>query len=272
MPALQTAVRILTLLTDFGDRDIYVGVMKGVIARINPTLQVIDLTHHIPPQDIIAGRFNLMSAYPHFPSDTVHVAVVDPGVGSERRAIAIATTHGVFVGPDNGLLSEVWHKTSILTAVELTNPNYWYTPTPSATFQGRDIFAPVGAHLASGVSLDQVGSPLDPMTLKDLAIPDYQVTETGIVGAIQYIDHFGNLVTNIPASAVSGWNWIAKLGNESVLMPAVKQYSDVPKGTAIALIGSHGWVELAINQGNTCQVWNAKVGNRVELEIVHSIR
>jgi S-adenosyl-L-methionine hydrolase (adenosine-forming) len=119
--------------------------------------------------------------------------------------------------------------------------------------------------LASGFNLDQVGSPVDPRTLKDLAIPAYQVTEIGIVGAIQYIDHFGNLVTNIPASAVSGWNWTAKLGNESILMPAVKQYSDVPKGTAIALIGSHGWVELAINQGNACQAWDAKVGLRVEL-------
>jgi len=137
--------RLITLLSDFGLKDVYVGVMKGVIAQINPGLTVVDLTHQIPPQNIAAARFNLMNAYLYFPVGTVHVAVVDPGVGSHRRGIALQIDAGFLVGPDNGLFSGVVHQTGVIAAVELTNAQYWWTPTPSTTFHGRDIFAAVGA-------------------------------------------------------------------------------------------------------------------------------
>ncbi|MBD2246943.1 SAM-dependent chlorinase/fluorinase [Nostoc sp. FACHB-888] len=240
--------RLLTLLSDFGDRDVYVGIMKGVIAQINLRLRVVDLTHQIPPQDIAAARFCLMNAYPYFPVGTVHVAVVDPGVGSKRRAIAVEFAQGFLVGPDNGIFSGVLSQSPAIAAVELTNLNYWRTPQPSNTFHGRDIFAPVGASLASGVFLKQLGQEIDPASLVKLDIGECQQTTTGVVGCIQYIDNFGNLVSNIPGSYVQGKTWCVQTDKLSIL--GCETYSDVNVGEVVALVGSHGWVEIAINSGN----------------------
>ncbi|RCJ28451.1 hypothetical protein A6770_23590 [Nostoc minutum NIES-26] len=240
--------RVLTLLSDFGDRDVYVGVMKGVIAQINPKLTIVDLTHQIPPQDIVAARFCLMNAYPYFPVETVHVAVVDPGVGSRRRAIAVEFAQGFLVGPDNGIFSGVLSQSPAIAAVELTNLNYWRTQEPSKTFHGRDIFAPVAAHLANGVSLEQLGQEIDPATLVQLDIGNCKETATGVMGCIQYIDRFGNLVSNIPGSYVQGKTWFVQA--VGLTIPGGETYSDVETGEAIALVGSHGWVEIAINSGN----------------------
>ena len=239
---------LLTLLSDFGDRDVYVGVIKGVVAQINPTLKSFDLTHQIPPQNIAAARFCLMNAYPYFPVGTVHVAVVDPGVGSVRRAIAVEFAQGFLVGPDNGIFSGVLSQSPAITAVELTNPEYWRTSQPSRTFHGRDIFAPVGAHLASGVPLKHLGREIDPATLVLLDLAECSQTETGIVGCIQYIDHFGNLITNILGSYVQGKSWCVEMAGLTI--PGCETYGDVKVGDALALVGSHGWVEIAINSGN----------------------
>jgi S-adenosyl-L-methionine hydrolase (adenosine-forming) len=286
--------KIITLLSDFGLKDVYVGVMKGVIAQINPRLTVIDLTHEIPPQNLAAARFNLMNAYPYFPAGTVHVAVVDPGVGSHRRGIALQIDAGFFVGPDNGLFSGVLHQTRVLAAVELTNPEYWRAPIPSTTFHGRDIFAPVGAHLASGVSLEQLGEGIDPKTLVQLAIPDRTATASGIAGYIQYIDHFGNLVTNIPGAEVQGKTWsvvvrdsptkmlrdseaVATLGASALrqsadrTIPSSQTYSSCPLGEVLALIGSHGWVEIAVNGGNAQQLLQMDWAAPVEVVVSQSM-
>ncbi|WP_413173528.1 S-adenosyl-l-methionine hydroxide adenosyltransferase family protein [Anabaena azotica] len=240
--------KILTLLSDFGDHDVYVGVMKGVIAQINPNLTLIDLTHQIPPQNIAAARFCLMNAYNYFPKGTVHLAVVDPGVGSQRRAIALKLEQGYLVGPDNGIFSGITSKNQILAAVELTNLNFWSTSQPSSTFHGRDIFAPVAAHLASGVNLQELGREINPETLVKLDIAECRETTNGVVGCIQYIDHFGNLVSNIPASYVKDKSWCVQMKDLSI--PGYAAYSDVQIGEALALVGSHGWVEIAINSGN----------------------
>ncbi|MFN6500891.1 MAG: S-adenosyl-l-methionine hydroxide adenosyltransferase family protein [Nostoc sp. DedQUE01] len=239
---------VVTLLSDFGDRDVYVGVMKGVIAQINSQIMVVDLTHQIPPQDIAAARFSLMNAYPYFPVGTVHVAVVDPGVGSRRRAIAVEFAQGFLVGPDNGIFSGVLSQSPAIAVVELTNLNYWRTPQPSKTFHGRDIFAPVGANLASGVPLKQLGQQIDPASLVNLDIAECKQTTTGVLGSIQYIDGFGNLVSNIPGSYVQGKSWCVQAAGLSI--PACETYSNVKEGEAMALIGSHGWVEIAVNSGN----------------------
>ena len=239
---------VLTLLTDFGDRDIYVGVMKGVIAQINRILTVVDLTHQIPPQNIATARFCLMNAYLYFPIETVHVAVVDPGVGSVRRAIAVQFAQGFLVGPDNGTFSGILSQSPTIAAVELTNPQYWRTSQLSKTFHGRDIFASAGAHLASGVPLEQLGQKIDPATLVTLNIAECSQTETSINGCIQYIDHFGNSITNIPESYVQGKSW--QVHTQGLTIPGCETYSDVNIGDAIALIGSHGWIEIAINSGN----------------------
>lgn len=242
MPAL------ITLLTDFGDQDVYVGVMKGVMAAIAPQAQFIDLTHTIPPQDLWAARFNLLNTYRYFPPDTIHLAVVDPGVGTARRAIALATAQGTFVGPDNGIFSGVLAQTPVLRAVELANPTYWRTPTPSVTFHGRDLFAPAAAYLAQGVPLESLGPAIAPESLVSLDLPPLKITSNAIEGTIQYCDRFGNLVTTIPSDRVPSGSWYLEMGNHKIKGGIT--YGDRPIGSLIALIGSHGWVELAVNEGS----------------------
>ncbi|MDX2217181.1 MAG: SAM-dependent chlorinase/fluorinase [Oculatellaceae cyanobacterium bins.114] len=260
---MMPAHYVLTLLTDFGDRDVYVGVMKGAIAHVNPQLTVIDLTHHIPPQNLAAARFNLMNAYPYFPVPTVHVAVVDPGVGSQRRAIAIQLANGFLVGPDNGIFSGVLDHFPAIAAIELSNTDYWRTASPSATFQGRDIFAPVGAHLASGIPLKNLGSPIDPATLVYLPIAPATKTSFGFQGSIQYVDHFGNSVTNISANCLQNQPWFLRIHSQTI--PSHQTYTDVEPGHSLALIGSHNWVEIAINRGNAAAQLHLQVGDRVEI-------
>jgi hypothetical protein len=255
--------RLVTLLSDFGLSDVYVGVMKGAIAQVNPHLTVVDLTHQIPPQNIVAAQFALADAYPYFPTGTVHVAVVDPGVGSHRRAIALQLERAFLVGPDNGLFGGIFQQHSLIAAVELTNPDYWRTPTPSQTFHGRDIFAPVGAHLASGVPIAHLGEAIEPETLVESVVPTCKPTSTGIAGCIQYVDRFGNLVTNIPATAVAGKTWSVTVGDLIIL--SSQTYSDAQPGGVVALIGSHGWVELAINGGSASAQLELNWGDPVEV-------
>lgn len=267
--------RAIALLTDFGLKDVYVGVMKGVIAQINPQLSVIDITHDIPPQDIIAARFCLMDAYPYFPPETVFIAVVDPGVGTKRRPIAIEFSQGFLVGPDNGLFTGILSQEKPLRVVELTNSKYWRTPHPSSTFHGRDIFATVGAHIASGVSLEQLGDAIEPESLITLAIPTYEKTEKGFKGCIQYVDHFGNLITNIP-----GDFFLKKKGNiiisisehienfqtkNSILLPICQTYNDTITGELMMLKGSHGWLEIALNGGNAQNQLGWKIGTTLDI-------
>jgi S-adenosyl-L-methionine hydrolase (adenosine-forming) len=261
----MTTYPILTLLSDFGWNDVYVGVMKGVIAQINPHLTVIDLTHEIPPQNITAAQFNLLNAYPYFPEGTVHVAVVDPGVGGTRRAIALHLSTGILVGPDNGIFTEFLQQ-PILHAIELNYPQYWRVPNPSHTFHGRDIFAPVAAHIASGVPLTEIGKSIDPSTLIQHPIPPCTPTPTGFIGTIQHIDRFGNSITTIPGKYVQGKAWSVQIGKRSI--PGHKTYGDVPPGTPLSLIGSHGWVEIAISGGDAhFQLrlnWDDEVEVRIE--------
>jgi S-adenosyl-L-methionine hydrolase (adenosine-forming) len=264
--------RLLTLLSDFADRDVYVGVMKGAIAQVNPKIQVVDLTHQIPPQDIAAGRFCLMSAFPYFPDGTVHLAVVDPGVGSNRRAIAVELANGFLVAPDNGILGGVLSQNLATTVVELTNSLYWLTPEPSKTFHGRDIFAPVAAHLASGVSLRELGNEIDLDSLVELELTKCRQIINGVVGCVQYIDVFGNLITNIPGRYVQGKTWYVHIaglkisGGETYSCANIGDgMTAVTPGEAIALVGSDGWVEIAINQGNARSQLGIKLGQMVEL-------
>jgi len=255
---------ILTLLTDFGLQDAYVGVMKGVIAALNPDVNVVDLTHQIPPQDIAAARFNLLNAVPYFPPGTVHVVVVDPGVGGTRRAIALQTPHHCFVGPDNGVFSGIVAQEPVLAAVELTNTAYWRTPEPSATFHGRDIFAAVAAHLTLGVPLEKLGRAIAPSSLVQLPLPSCKSEGNTLHGCIQYIDHFGNLITNIPADLVLPPYWQITVG--SATLPRQNTYAAVPQGELVALIGSHGWVEVAVNGGSAGDRLQVTLGDPIRVE------
>jgi S-adenosyl-L-methionine hydrolase (adenosine-forming) len=255
----------IALITDFGSQDSYVGVMKGVIARICPDTTTIDLSHDLPPQDIYAGRFTLHCTYPYLPGGTVYLVVVDPGVGTQRRAIALQTRRGYLVGPDNGVLGGVLATDELLGVVELTNRAYWRVPEPSATFHGRDIFAPVAAHLANGVPLMNLGPAVAVDTLVQLTETEAIATATGWQGMVQYIDRFGNAATTIPAEAVAPGPWTLTVGGTR--LPGAHTYDAVPPGGGLALVGSHGFVEIAINQGSAATRFRLGVGDRVSLTL-----
>lgn len=256
---------VVTLTTDFGTADGYVGTMKGVILSIAPQARLIDLSHHIPPQDVRRAALLLASAAPFFPPDTVHLAVVDPGVGTQRRAMALRTPQGTFVGPDNGLFGYVLAEVDEWTAVGLTAPAYRLAHV-SDTFHGRDVFAPAAAHLANGVPLERLGPPLrDPLTLP---LPRLAVGPRRVTGEVLYADRFGNLVTSVGRL---GWE-----GNALRLMPAFRcaptplrvpatarvelggqtigairhTYGEVGEGDLLALVGSDGFLEIAVRQGS----------------------
>jgi len=256
--------RLITLLTDFGVQDNYAGVMKGVIARINPRLNIVDITHEIPPHNLDAANFCLMTSYPYFPSGAVHVAVVDPGVGSERRAVAIELATGFLVGPDNGIFTGILNREQIIKAVELTNSEYWLSQEPSTTFHGRDIFAPAAAYLATGTLFSKLGSEIDPATLIHFVMPACTETDAGITGYIQYIDRFGNLITTIPATYVKDRQWSITAGGKRI--PGYKTYGDTRPGNILAIEGSHGFIEIAMNSGNARSV--LKIGYRSHVRLV----
>ncbi|MGK7919568.1 MAG: S-adenosyl-l-methionine hydroxide adenosyltransferase family protein [Trichodesmium sp.] len=268
----MTNKKIITLLTDFGLKDFYVGVMKGVIARINPSLKVIDITHEIPPQNLFAARFCLQNAYPYFPSETVHIAVVDPGVGSARRAIAVQLPTGFLVGPDNGIFSGILDNLDRenIVVIELNNSEYWSTDKPSTTFHGRDIFAPIAAHLASGVNLDKLGVRINPESLVKLPVNKIKFTELGIEGYVQYIDHFGNIITNIPSSYIAGKTWSVVIKKEQnydlfKTIDSGNTYTDCKPGELIAIVGSHGFIEIVANASNAQSQLNLKYGEAVQI-------
>ncbi|MBD0336956.1 MAG: SAM-dependent chlorinase/fluorinase [Cyanobacteria bacterium Co-bin13] len=249
---------LITLLTDFGTQDAYVGIMKGVIAQICPQARVIDLTHDLSPQDLLAARFNLLTAYPYFPAGTIHVAVVDPGVGTARRGVVIQTEEGMLVGPDNGIFSGILATRPGIAGVSLTQTDYWRTGRPSTTFHGRDIFAPVAAHLAKGVPISALGDPIELKSLTVLEIPAVVQEGDRVRGSVQHCDRFGNLITNLTPEHLPSEPWQAQLGEH--VLPSAQTYGDVLPGQPLALIGSHGWLEISVNGGSAEQRFQARVG------------
>ncbi len=263
----QTPRPTIVLVTDFGLSDTYVGVMKGVIAGIAPQATVIDLTHAIPPQDVQAA-FAILTSYQDFPSGTIFCCVVDPEVGSGREALALETPERnayTFVFPDNGLLMPILQEASITKVVRLDNPAYHHKKA-SNTFHGRDIFAPVSAHLAAGVALEHLGSPYDPASLRRLEWPQPRAIENGFEAHIIHIDHFGNLVTNVKGEGLEGprARWIITCGGLR-LRGISATFADALPGETLAYLGSSGYLELAIRQGNAAQSWNARRGDPVRV-------
>ncbi|PSN17939.1 hypothetical protein C7271_15125 [filamentous cyanobacterium CCP5] len=256
---------VVTLLSDFGYQDTYVGVMKGVILQRCPSARLIDLTHAIAPQNLVAARFHLLSAYAYFARGTIHLAVVDPGVGSQRRAVAVQFDQGYLVGPDNGIFSGVLQACSPIAAVELSNPDYWLSPQPSQTFHGRDIFAPAAAHLATGELLSDLGPAIDVQTLAKLPVPNPERSPSLLTGTLQHIDHFGNLITDLPGYWVEGRNWQVAIADKTI--PSVSTYSDIDLGQLAACIGSHGWVEIIINGGSAWEHLRLRTGSSVEIRL-----
>ncbi len=256
---------LITLLTDFGTRDAYVGSLKGVILSLNPEVRLVDLSHEVEPQDIKAGAFMLAEAAAYFPPGTIHLAVVDPGVGSRRRALAARCRGHYWVGPDNGLFHLIFNRATDLAMVSLNNPVY-FQPRVSATFHGRDIFAPVAAHLSLGVDLDDFGPRVtDPVSL---TFPEPEFGPEAIKGEIISVDRFGNLISNIPAEVVASQlgdrGWRLQAGSLSLKGPA-RTYADAAPGEFLALPGSHGFVEIACAMDNAARRLQKGVGLAVSI-------
>jgi S-adenosylmethionine hydrolase len=250
---------IVAVTTDFGLRDPYVGIMAGVMLGINPQARIVDVTHHVAPQDVAHGSFVLANAAKAFPRGTVHLAVVDPGVGSKRRAIALRTSQQLFVAPDNGLLSDILDSASEFEAVELSNSHY-FRPEVSHTFHGRDIFAPVAAHLSRGVDLDALGPRATDLIRLRSSQPEQR--EEGITGQVRFVDHFGNIVTNIPAALITDDAAEIALG-EVRIQGLANAYETAAEGRPLAIINSYGLLEIAVRGGNAAARLGARRGTSV---------
>lgn len=256
-------MRVITLTTDFGSRDWFVGTMKGVILGINPKASIADICHEIPPGDIRAGAFALMVSCRFFPKGTIHVAVVDPGVGSERKAIAVQTTNYIFVGPDNGVLSFALANEKTKRIQRLGNARYFLRPT-SHTFHGRDIFAPVAAYLSSGVAMDKLGPKQ--REIVRVPWPKPKISNNQIRGEVIYVDRFGNAITNIENASL-GSNKRLHVTVAAKRICAVEPfYQSVPPGKAVAVPGSSGFLEIAINGGSAARSLDLEIGCTVRVQ------
>ncbi len=260
---------VITLTTDFGSSDSYVGVMKGVLLGICPTAHLVDITHTIAPQHVQEAAFVLPTFVPYFPAGSIHLVVVDPGVGSRaRRPVAIATPQGLFVGPDNGVFGPIWHAAlarwtdAEVHAVELSEARFWRAEV-STTFHGRDIFAPVAAHLATGVPLGALGIRVD--TIQGSPLPEPEQDTTGsLSGQVVYIDHFGNCITNITAGHLHHQDGQVIVGTQQVGLIR-HTYADVDLGMPLALVGSSGYLEIAIRNGNASEALQVTAGTAVQV-------
>jgi len=237
--------------------------MKGVILRINPTVRLVDLSHEVSPQNIREGAYIIGSAYRYFPADAVHLVVVDPGVGSGRRGVALHTEHGFFVAPDNGVLSLVLAQEPVQQAVELAMPKYWLNPV-SATFHGRDIFAPVAAYISLGVPLASFGPVAKDIKTFTPPAPCVQ-SDGSIIGEIVYIDRFGNLVTNLSLPADTVQSKLKIQVGERYIQSVQHTFASVDAGELVAYVGSNQTLEIAVRDGNACETLDVSIGDKVTL-------
>ena len=258
---------IVTLLTDFGEADAYVGQMKGAILSVSPSATLVDLAHAISPQDVRAGAFLLWTAVAAFPPGSIHVAVVDPGVGSARRAIAAQSARGDrLVGPDNGLLVPALEKLGgAIAVVELSNSQFW-RPRVSKTFHGRDLFGPVAGHLDRGVELQALGEPV-PELERPFSIPVPPAAGEALHGAVIHVDRFGTLITNLPGERL-GADFVLVLNGRRILGHREAQYESVREGSLVGLVGSSGLVEIAVRNGSAAAILGLGVGAAVAAEPV----
>jgi S-adenosyl-L-methionine hydrolase (adenosine-forming) len=250
----------IAFLTDFGTSDPYAGIMKGVVDSINPRARVIDITHSVDPQNILQGAFFLLKSYRYFAAGTVFTVVVDPGVGTERKAIAVQSGDYFFVAPDNGILYPVVEKNGIDKIVELTNPEFMLSPV-SNTFHGRDIFAPVSAYISKGVSLEPFGPEINNMV--KLSIPGVTRRENYIEGIALFADHFGNIITSIEDKDYADKNISKIIVNDVEIQSIHKSYGEVKKGELMAVTGSYGNLEITVSGGSAAGMlgpgWDKKV-------------
>ena len=259
--------RPVVFMTDYGLADEFVGVCHGVMVRIAPNVRIIDLTHAVPRQDVLRGALTLARATAYLPANAVYVAVVDPGVGSDRRAIAIETPSGAsLVGPDNGVLSLSWEALGgARRAVEVSSDEVILHPV-SRTFHGRDVFAPAGAHLAAGMAVDGLGPPIDPASLQTVDLPGPMVARGAVGARVIGVDGFGNVQLNVRPVDLDA----AGLGETLVVggrdMPRVGTFADVPEGAVAAIVDSQGFLAIVVNRGRAADLLGLGAGRTVVIE------
>jgi len=255
---------VVALTTDFGTADPWVGIMKGVLAGRAPAATVVDVTHGVPPQDILAGALVVARAAPYFPPGTIHVVVVDPGVGGTRRALCVETARALFVGPDNGVLSLAAPASEVRRIVHLTDETFFLAPR-ATTFDGRDVFAPVAAALATGTAPAALGTAVEDM--ERIALPPVERRGAALGGRVIYVDHFGNLVSNVPEDALAAFPRDAV----SITIRAVRlrgiaaSYAAAAPREPVAVVNSWGLLEIAVREGSARDVLGAGVGDAVEI-------
>ena len=276
---------IITLTTDFGYDDAYVAAVKGAILSTNPEANIIDISHSIEPQNILQAAFILNAAYHYFPKQTIHMAIVDPSVGSERRGIILKTPSALFVAPDNGILSyiiddlftiesrsltehthdlkEIVFKTG-LEAAAITDPRFWRHPV-SPIFHGRDIFAPVAAGLSLGISLYEFGEKINSLHVLPIPKPSLD-PDDNLVGQILHIDRFGNLITNIKNNDLPGKDIIIEAAGHCI--QGLSSYYAQSEGV-MAIVGSSGYLEVSLKDGNACDFLGMVVGD--EIKVISSV-
>jgi hypothetical protein len=260
-------IPLITLLTDFGLQDHYVGVMKGVIYRINPQARIVDICHNVRPQDILQAAFLLRVSYAYFPKRTLHVVVVDPEVGTSRRPILVSTESYYFIAPDNGVLSYIYQIEPIGEVREITASHYFLNPV-SQTFHGRDVFAPIAAWLSRGVAPNSLGDLITDYKKFTVPVPTL-VKEDILLGRILYIDRFGNLVSNITRKDFtehleksSGKRFVIRIGDRN-LTKICNSYTEGSEGELIAIFGSSDFLEFSINKGNAAKTLGLQIGAEV---------
>ena len=254
---------IITLTTDFGTSDNYVGIVKGIILRLNKSANLIDINHRIPPFNIAAARYQLETSYKAFPSGTIHLAVIDPGVGGNRKAIALKTADYYFLGPDNGLFAFL-NKREIKECVVLNNPKYC-SKDISNTFHARDVFAPVAGYLSLGIDIIEFGKRIK--GIKRSANKDYSRTSRGLIGRLIYIDRFGNLVSSLKEKIIRQSNGTIVYLNGVRIGPIRKTFSNVKPGRPVVYINSFGYLEIGINKGSAAENFGVNYDTETEFLI-----
>lgn len=261
----------VTLLTDFGIEDAYVGTMKGVVLSVNPSAVIIDITHHIEPQNILQAAYIIPSYYRYFPEKTVHIIVIDPGVGSDRDIIAVTAMDHIFLAPDNGVLTLLIDEDKIDSIVRIENTRFFLKPV-SRTFHGRDILAPVGAHVSKGMDIKTLGPPLEQKDLVHLNISKPYVTEKGaLLGEIVSIDRFGNCITNIDENCLEKLNQTALdqrleiIIGEKTIHGLSHSYGNAEPQNPLAVMGSFGYLEIALNYGSARNYFKTKIGDTIQV-------
>ena len=260
-------MKIITFLSDFGYKSNYVSQMKAVALSMIDA-KICDITHDITSHNIHEGAFVLMTSVPWFPVGTVHVAVVDPGVGSKRRGIVITTKTQIMVGPDNGLLIPAARYLGPFTVYEIANPNLMLR-TVSNTFHGRDIFTPVAANILNGITFEQIGPIISDYI--DLNYGEFKIIDKTAIGKVIYVDNFGNIISNIDGFRLRqfldyGQKIFLSIGKKKIEIPFVKSYNFIKKGEILATIGSSNLFEIALNQGNACKKLGIKADDEIKIQ------